>query len=77
MEHLKFINNGNYLFHYLFQISTILFQVSFTPEEKEKGEVYYNYGTHPYLEPEGPGISIFYKDENGHIFHTYSSYARG
>ena len=24
-----------------------------------------------------PGVSVFYKDENGGIFHTYSSYARG
>ncbi|WP_141701498.1 DUF899 family protein, partial [Methyloceanibacter marginalis] len=24
-----------------------------------------------------PGVSVFYKDENGDIFHTYSSYARG
>ena len=24
-----------------------------------------------------PGASVFYKDENGDIFHTYSSYARG
>ena len=26
---------------------------------------------------EGPGLSVFYKDENGEIFHTYSTYARG
>jgi predicted dithiol-disulfide oxidoreductase (DUF899 family) len=24
-----------------------------------------------------PGLSVFYKNENGDIFHTYSSYARG
>ena len=24
-----------------------------------------------------PGISVFYRDEAGAIFHTYSSYARG
>jgi predicted dithiol-disulfide oxidoreductase (DUF899 family) len=24
-----------------------------------------------------PGLSVFYKDETGNIFHTYSSYARG
>ena len=23
-----------------------------------------------------PGLSVFYKDENGDVFHTYSSYAR-
>lgn len=26
---------------------------------------------------EGPGISVFYKNENGDILHTYSAYARG
>jgi predicted dithiol-disulfide oxidoreductase (DUF899 family) len=26
---------------------------------------------------EQPGLSAFYKDESGEIFHTYSSYARG
>ena len=31
----------------------------------------------PYFESEGPGISAFYKDGSGNIFHTYSSYSRG
>lgn len=53
------------------------YHVSFTPQEKERGEVYYNFGTQAYFESEGPGISIFYKDKNGNIFHTYSCYARG
>ena len=26
---------------------------------------------------EAPGLSVFYKDEAGEIFHTYSTYARG
>src|SRR6185312_699289 len=26
---------------------------------------------------EGPGPSVFYKDEGGQVFHTYSTYARG
>jgi predicted dithiol-disulfide oxidoreductase (DUF899 family) len=29
------------------------------------------------FESEGPGVSVFFKDENGNICHTYSSYARG
>ena len=29
------------------------------------------------LKSELPGVSVFYKDENGDVFHTYSSYARG
>ena len=53
------------------------YHVSFTPDEKEKGEVYYNYGTRAYFESEGPGISVFYRDKDGNNFHTYSTYARG
>ena len=30
-----------------------------------------------YLFDELPGLSVFYKDETGDVFHTYSSYARG
>jgi len=26
---------------------------------------------------EMPGLSVFYKDKDGQIFHTYSTYARG
>ncbi|GAA4316453.1 thioredoxin family protein [Mucilaginibacter gynuensis] len=53
------------------------YHVSFTPEEKEKGEVYYNYEMGKYFLEELHGVSVFYKDENGDIFHTYSTYARG
>ena len=47
------------------------------PEERAKGEVCYNYGMQPFPEEEAPGISVFYKDESGSVFHTYSAYARG
>lgn len=53
------------------------YQVSFTPEEMEKGEVYYNYKNGSFPSEEAPGISVFYKDEFGEIFHTYSCYSRG
>ncbi len=53
------------------------YHVSFTPEEMEKGEVYYNYGKSQFPSEEGPGVSIFYNDDSGDIFHTYSCYARG
>jgi len=52
------------------------YQVSATPEELAKGEVYYNYGMSRFPSDEMPGLSAFYKDASG-IFHTYSSYARG
>jgi len=53
------------------------FCVSFTPEERARGEVYYNYGLRPSPAEEAPGISVFYKDDAGDIFHTYSTYGRG
>ncbi len=53
------------------------YHVSFTPEEMEKGEVYYNYGKSQFPAAEAPGASIFYRDDNGDVFHTYSCYARG
>ncbi len=53
------------------------YQVSFTEEELEKGDVYYNYARQGFPSTEAPGVSVFYKDENGEVFHTYSSYQRG
>jgi predicted dithiol-disulfide oxidoreductase (DUF899 family) len=53
------------------------YHVSFTKEEVAKGSMYYNYGVNPFPQDEGPGISVFYKDGAGDIFHTYSSYGRG
>lgn len=53
------------------------FGVSFTPEEIATGEVAYNYRKSNAFGPEMPGISIFYKDPAGAVFHTYSCYARG
>ena len=53
------------------------YHVSFTPEEKEKGEVEYNYTKTAFFSEEGPGASVFAKDSAGEVFHTYSSYARG
>jgi predicted dithiol-disulfide oxidoreductase (DUF899 family) len=53
------------------------FGVSFTPEEKARNEVTYNYGKQPFESEELPGISVFYKDDAGDVFHTYSTYRRG
>jgi predicted dithiol-disulfide oxidoreductase (DUF899 family) len=51
--------------------------VSFTKEEKAKGEVYYNFEVTPFESEEKQGVSVFYKDATGSIFQTYSAYARG
>ena len=53
------------------------FHVSFTPEEEEENKVFYNYEEHEFLSDELPGLSVFYRDEKGDVYHTYSTYARG
>jgi predicted dithiol-disulfide oxidoreductase (DUF899 family) len=53
------------------------FNVSFTPEEIAAGRAYYNYREGPVPLEDLSGRSVFYQDENGAIFHTYSSFARG
>jgi len=53
------------------------YHASFTKEQLAKGKVDYNFDMVPFPSAEAPGISVFYKDENGNIFHTYSAYARG
>ncbi len=53
------------------------YRVSFSPEEIERKEMDYNYTLQHFPEPEAPGLSVFYKDEEGRIFHTYSTFARG
>ena len=53
------------------------YHVSFTPEEEEENKVFYNYEEHEFLSDELPGLSVFYRDEKGDVYHTYSTYARG
>jgi predicted dithiol-disulfide oxidoreductase (DUF899 family) len=53
------------------------FHVSFTKEDEKKNKAYYNYAVGEFINDELPGLSVFYKDKNGAVFHTYSTYARG
>jgi predicted dithiol-disulfide oxidoreductase (DUF899 family) len=53
------------------------YRVSFTAEEIATGKTDYNFGTTPYANPDLPGTSVFAKDDQGQVFHTYSSYSRG
>lgn len=53
------------------------FGVSFTPEERAKGDVNYNFSMRAFPSEEAPGVSVFYKDDAGEVFHTYSTYGRG
>ena len=52
------------------------YQVSFTQELIDGGCAQYNYRPTESV-GELPGISVFYKDEDGSIYHTYSTYSRG
>jgi predicted dithiol-disulfide oxidoreductase (DUF899 family) len=53
------------------------YHVSFAPDEVAKQEMYYNFKTQSFPSQEGPGLSVFYKNERGEVFHTYSTYGRG
>ena len=53
------------------------YRVSFTKDEEANGKVNYNYETTKFRDDEMPGLSVFYKNKDGDIFHTYSTYARG
>jgi len=53
------------------------FHVSFTEGEVASGKVNYNYTSQPFGSTEAPGISVFQKDADGSIYHTYSVYGRG
>ena len=52
------------------------YHVSFTPEEIQRGEVFYNFQMTKGALDELHGESVFYRNPKGEIFHTYSSYAR-
>jgi predicted dithiol-disulfide oxidoreductase (DUF899 family) len=61
----SFANDFNFDFH-----------VSFAEDAVGKdGD--YNYERQEIVSDEMPGASVFYKDETGTVFHTYSAYARG
>lgn len=51
--------------------------VAFTPEEVAGKEALYNYTKQNPIATEREGVSVFFKDASGAIFHTYSAYARG
>lgn len=62
----SFHNDFNYDFH-----------VSFTEEEIASGQIHYNFDVTKPFGSEAPGISVFCRDEQGAIYHTYSCYTRG
>jgi predicted dithiol-disulfide oxidoreductase (DUF899 family) len=53
------------------------YHVSFTPEELAAKSAQYNFTTQDPGIIEREGMSVFYKDPGGAVYHTYSTYARG
>lgn len=53
------------------------YHVSATGEDKARGKMVYNFEEDDLEIDELPGVSVFYKDNQGAVFHTYSAYARG
>jgi predicted dithiol-disulfide oxidoreductase (DUF899 family) len=52
------------------------FHVSFTPEQQANGAEY-NFVEHEHVIDELHGVSAFARRDDGAVFHTYSTYARG
>jgi predicted dithiol-disulfide oxidoreductase (DUF899 family) len=53
------------------------YQASFPTDAIQSGTVFYNYAKQEMNMSDREGVSVFYKDASGAIFHTYSAYARG
>lgn len=53
------------------------FHVSFRKDQLAQGSVDYNYAPRSFPSEEAPGLSVFYRNGDGEVFHTYSAYARG
>ena|SRR5437867_1290616 len=59
------------------EISCYDYHVSFSPEEVARKEAFYNFTRQDPRSSDRERVSVFYKDQSGSIFHTYSTYARG
>jgi predicted dithiol-disulfide oxidoreductase (DUF899 family) len=53
------------------------FNVSFTPAQIANGTAVYNYRAGPLPLEDLSGLGVFYKAEDGAIYHTYSTFGRG
>ena len=53
------------------------YHVSFSPEDIARKKTFYNYAVQEQDMSEREGVSVFFKDVAGRVFHTYSTYARG
>jgi predicted dithiol-disulfide oxidoreductase (DUF899 family) len=66
----KWVSSGNTDFNYDLH-------ASFRAQDLERGTAVYNYEPLNVDMVDREGVSVFYRDESGQVFHTYSTYARG
>ena len=66
----KWLSSGGNDFNYDYD-------VSFRRDDVAKGGARYNYAPTQTTMADLPGISVFFRDAEGEVFHTYSCYARG
>ncbi len=53
------------------------YRVSFGEADKARGKIHYNYAEQDFYTDEMPGLSAFFRDADGTVYHTYSAFARG
>jgi len=53
------------------------YRVSFTGDEMARKQAFYNFKMQDPEVGEREGVSVFFKDRKGGVFHTYSTFARG
>ena len=76
----RFRKRMGWKFHWVSSCSSDFnfdFGVSFRKEDRVDGKVHYNYEAIDFPADEAPGLSVFFREENGDIYRTYSTYGRG
>jgi predicted dithiol-disulfide oxidoreductase (DUF899 family) len=68
--HFKWLSSGETDFNFDYQ-------ASFTDQAVAEKNAIYNFTRQDAGETDREGMSVFFKDANGSVFHTYSTYARG
>ena len=76
----EFKNHMGWKFRWLSSDGTSFnfdYGVSFRREDLDKGDVFYNFKMQKLKSEDQPGLSAFYKNDQGELFRTYSTYERG
>ena len=68
--HFKWVSSGGTDFNFDYQ-------ASFTDQAVAEKSAYYNFKRQDPQASDREGLSVFFKEADGGVFHTYSTYARG